>query len=172
MPIPLLSKCLIWANKILLLCCFYHCWNDVKKTEGLKQKNAHTRSLEKVLQISTEFPSSSIFIFFYLKMKCTKYSEILYIFKWIKTALSKCSEKIIFKSQKNSLSKWVIKLTSLKLRSCIDKLCHAEIICRQIFYLKSLKHLDLSKNSQLGQWGSSGWFIFEVEGPSSGKTLG
>ena len=43
------------------------------------------------------------------------------------------------------------KLTSLKLRSCISKLCHAEIICKQIFHLKSLKHLDLSMNSQLGQ---------------------
>ena len=43
------------------------------------------------------------------------------------------------------------KLTSLKLRSCISKLCDAEIICKQIVCLQLLKHLDLSMNSQLGQ---------------------
>ena len=42
------------------------------------------------------------------------------------------------------------KLTSLKLRSCISKLCDSEIICKQIVCLQSLK-LDLSMNSQLGQ---------------------
>ena len=50
-----------------------------------------------------------------------------------------------------ALSK-LTKLTSLKLRHCIRNSSDAELICKQLCHLVSLKHLDLSKNPYIGHY--------------------